>query len=117
MPAAAVDNNDYADSVVGTYKGPQTVYQSDNSTLEDYNATATVVVTKISKNVVGVKFDGPHGGDYFDLTNQNGHVHLKPENATEYGSTYNTYNYSSKGIVIYVKDGNPWYYYFQGTKQ
>lgn len=120
-PTPAVDNTDYADSLAGSYLGTQIVYQADNSTQKFYNANATITVTKLSMNKVRVVYYySPYTANItYDLSNRwDGNILLSPEGYTAYGTGNNVYFISpAKQLNMYIKNGAPNYFYFQGVKQ
>lgn len=110
---------DYADSLVGTYLGQEIRFQQDNWTQEYNDASATMTVTKLSKNRIQLFsfYQGPN--PIFNLSDRgDGNIKLVSE-GTDYGS--NTYFISpSNQLNIYIVTGSgsaTRYYKYQATKQ
>ena len=109
---------DYADSLVGTYVGSEIHFAADNNTQQYNNASSTMTVNKLGKNKIQVLQFNSGGTPIFNLSARaDGNIVLSPEGLTEYSTGWNVYFLSTKQLNIYIKDGIPKYYYYQGDKQ
>jgi hypothetical protein len=108
----------YADGLVGTYVGQETAYGTNGSTVTYNNASATFTVTKLEKNKIKLSSFNSGPSVQFTLTQRaDGNIELIPISWAAHGSGNNVYFNSVKQLNVYVKDGVPSYYSFQGTKQ
>lgn len=117
-PDPVVVTPDYADSLVGTYIGHEIRFDSDNNTKLYEDVSKTMTIVKLDKNRIQLKtfYQGPM--PIFNLSDRgDGNIKLTPEGMVAHGTGNNEYFLSDKRLYIYVKDGIPWYYYFQGDKQ
>jgi hypothetical protein len=121
----AVDNTDYADSVIGNYSG--TKVQSLQGTQQFYDANATLTVTKVAKNQVNiVYFYSPYTTQiFFNCSSQpQGWVNLTvtpgtyKTNTPNNGSFYFPASATSNphGLSFSVQDNSGFQYSFYGKK-
>jgi hypothetical protein len=109
---------DYADSLVGTYIGTEIQYAADNNTQQYNNSSKTMTVTKLGKNRIQVSQFNAGSTPIFNLsTRTDGNIVLSPEGLAEYSTGWNIYFLSTRQLNIYVKDGVPRYFRYQGDKQ
>lgn len=128
---APVDPTDYADSLVGSYKGQQTVTYNFSTTFSDANGT--VAVTKVAKNQVKVVYfyspytkqvllDCSNGGTGIINLNPTPGYYMAKVSQSTYFCSNNPFGQSSNKYLLFdVKEtptgsvGNE--YYFGGFKQ